>query len=116
MRNRTLHARRRLELIAVLLVVLAGAGLLDAAHAPAAAAPKVIVSLTIDDGFASAWGVRPELHKYGLHATFFINSGKLDQPGRLTTAQVRSLAAAGDEIGGHSVTHPNLANLDAPEA
>ena len=108
--------RTGLVLIAPLLVALGGVGLLVSSHARAATTPKVVVSLTFDDGFATAWGVRPELQKYGMHATFFVNTGKLNQPGRLTSAQVRQLAAAGDEIGGHSVTHPNIANLDAPEA
>jgi len=109
-------ARRRLILIASLLVVLAVVGLSVTAPAPAAAAPTVVVSITIDDGFQTAWSVRPELRKYDMHATFYVNSGKLNQPGRLTVAQVQQLSADGNEIGGHSVTHPNIANLDAPEA
>jgi len=108
--------RMRLALIVPLAIVLVGAGLLVASHARAATRPTVVVSITVDDGFETAWSALPELHKYGMHATFYVNSGKLNQPGRLTTAQVRQLAAAGNEIGGHSVTHPNLANLDAAEA
>jgi len=99
-----------------LCAALAGAGLVAAPRARAAPAPKVVVSLTFDDGFETVWGVRPQLRKYGMHATFFINSGKLNQSGRLTSTQVRQLAADGNEIGGHSVSHPNIANLDPPEA
>ncbi len=99
-----------------LCAVVAGVGLVGAARADAAPAPKVVVSLTFDDGFETVWGVRPQLRKYEMHATFFINSGKLNQTGRLTSSQVRQLAADGNEIGGHSVSHPNIANLDPLEA
>jgi len=107
---------RAAVIVVGLCVLLAGAGALATGRAHAAPAPKVVVSLTFDDGFESVWGVLPELRHYGMHATFFINSGKLNQTGRLTTAQVQHIAADGNEIGGHSVSHPNIANLDAPEA
>jgi peptidoglycan/xylan/chitin deacetylase (PgdA/CDA1 family) len=72
--------------------------------------------LTIDDGhedgYANAW---PVLHRYGFVATFFVISERIGRPGYITAAQLRTLAAAGNEIADHSATHIPLAGLSAAE-
>ena len=75
---------------------------------PATAAPTV-VALTFDDGWADQIDARPILAAHNFKATFFIISAKVNQVDYLTLAQLRTLAADGHEIGGHTLTHPDLA-------
>ena len=73
-----------------------------------------LCALTFDDGFAN----NEALLALGLPATVFIPTGWLggrhpDVPGApiLDADGVRRLHAAGLEIGGHTVTHPDLTQL-----
>jgi peptidoglycan/xylan/chitin deacetylase (PgdA/CDA1 family) len=68
------------------------------------------VSLTFDDGLKSAYGLRSLLAAHHVHATFYINSGTVDRhySGMMSWAQIRDLAADGNDIGGHTVTHVDL--------
>lgn len=71
--------------------------------------------LTFDDGYASdAAVVLPLLDRRGFPATFFVETGAVGRPGRLSREDLGSLAAAGMEIGSHTVTHRFLSEL--PEA
>lgn len=76
------------------------------------ARPQTVVSLTFDDGFLSQLRAQSILRRYGDHATFYINSARLDTARRLTADQVRLLAAEGNEIGGHTLDHVNLPTLE----
>lgn len=73
-------------------------------------------ALSFDDGFADSLG--SVLAELGLPATVFAVSGWLggehpDVPGAsiMTAPELRALHAAGVEIGGHTVTHPDLTTL-----
>jgi peptidoglycan/xylan/chitin deacetylase (PgdA/CDA1 family) len=66
----------------------------------------------------------PILHRYGMHATYFVPSGLVCMQSQaqcratspyLTIGDVRALAAGGDEIGGLTVLHQQLAGLPAAE-
>jgi peptidoglycan/xylan/chitin deacetylase (PgdA/CDA1 family) len=71
------------------------------------------VAITFDDGDASNLEVAlPLLRERGMVATFFVTSGFVDQPGMLTTAQLRALADAGMAIGAHGRSHAFLEDLD----
>lgn len=84
------------------------------------ALPGRPVLITFDDGYE---GVHrhclPVLAAHGFAATLFVSTGWLrgahEEGGALDTMldwdQVRELAAAGTEIGGHSHTHPQLDQL-----
>lgn len=67
-----------------------------------------IVALSFDDG-PSAYTpqILPVLHAYRVHATFFEIGAEVAQNPGLT----RAVVAAGDEVGNHSYTHPDLAYL-----
>jgi biofilm PGA synthesis N-glycosyltransferase PgaC len=70
------------------------------------------VELTFDDGNASDVEiVLPALLGRGLRATFFICSGRLDQPTFLSRSQVRELRAAGMGIGSHGIDHTSWRRL-----
>lgn len=76
--------------------------------------PKSII-LTFDDGYDSHFtAALPALERQGMIGTFFIVRGFVGQPNYLTREQVTALAAAGMEIGDHTVRHRDLAIL--PEA
>ena len=73
-----------------------------------------IVSLTFDDGFAVQSAAVDILAKHQLRGTFYINSGVVGQSARyMSWPQIRSLAAAGHEIAGHTIDHPHLSQLGA---
>ncbi|QHC28750.1 polysaccharide deacetylase family protein [Streptomyces sp. HF10] len=85
------------------------------------ALPARPVLITFDDGYEGVHRYAlPLLVRHGFPATVFVATGWLrgayDTGGGLDTMldwhQVRLLAAAGVEIGGHSHTHPQLDQLD----
>lgn len=80
--------------------------------------PATVVCLTFDDGHASVYEYGlPVLTKYGFSATSFINSGLVDNPTNMCWAQIISLASEHHwEIGSHSFSHANLAQLGYEEA
>ena len=64
------------------------------------------IRITFDDGNASdARHALPALLRSGLTATFFVCADRLDQPGSLSSADVRELADAGMTIGSHGLAH-----------
>ncbi|MFH0517178.1 polysaccharide deacetylase family protein [Streptomyces sp. M41] len=82
--------------------------------------PERPVLITFDDGYEGVHRhALPVLAKHGFAATVFVSTGWLKGPhdmgGGLDTMldwdQVRELAGAGVEIGGHSHTHPQLDQL-----
>lgn len=80
----------------------------------AASSPPRIVSLSFDDGRVSQGVVEDLLASRHLHGTFYIISRAVntgDDSESLTWAQIRSLARKGNEIGGHTRTHPHLPTL-----
>ncbi|MEW1819802.1 S-layer homology domain-containing protein [Arthrobacter sp. NPDC080031] len=84
--------------------------------APAAhAAPNTIITLTFDDANADQIPAAAILKSNGLKGTFFTPSGFLNAPNYMTTQQALALQADGNEIGGHTVTHPDLAQMGADE-
>ncbi|MYS43409.1 polysaccharide deacetylase family protein [Streptomyces sp. SID5998] len=83
--------------------------------------PRDPVLITFDDGYEGVHRhALPALAEHGFPATLFVSTGWLrgahDTGGGLDAMldwdQVRELAAAGVEIGGHSHTHPQLDQLD----
>jgi peptidoglycan/xylan/chitin deacetylase (PgdA/CDA1 family) len=81
------------------------------------AAGQTIVSLTFDDGRASSYAARSLLSAHGMRATFYMISGKIGSSAAyLGWQQVKDLSGDGNEIGGHTVFHPDLTLVDAAEA
>ncbi|MEW2133561.1 polysaccharide deacetylase family protein [Streptomyces sp. NPDC005435] len=83
--------------------------------------PRRPVLITFDDGYEGVHRhALPVLAQHGFPATVFVSTGwvrgRYDTGGSLDTMldwdQVRALADAGVEIGGHSHSHPQLDQLD----
>jgi peptidoglycan/xylan/chitin deacetylase (PgdA/CDA1 family) len=89
--------------------------LLALACAPAAVArAETVVSLTFDDGAVSQLEARGPLLAHGMRGTFYINSGLVDSNDYyMDWSQIAGLAGTGNEIGGHTLTHPHLTARNA---
>jgi len=104
---------------------LRGVGVGTLIDAMRAGRQRGLVGITFDDGFANlVEAALPELLRLGFTATMFICSGLLggtanwdDVPAwpLMSAEQVRELAAAGREIGSHTITHLRLAGADADQ-
>jgi len=65
-----------------------------------------LLSLSFDDGGASALHAAEALERRGWRGTFFITTGRLDTPGFLSRDGARELARRGHTVGSHSHSHP----------
>jgi peptidoglycan/xylan/chitin deacetylase (PgdA/CDA1 family) len=86
---------------------------------PAKAADgAVAVSLTFDDGLTSQYELAPTLAKHGAKATFYLSSGAIDERGgggTMSWPWAKELAAAGHEIGGHTLDQLDLTDPAMPD-
>lgn len=70
--------------------------------------PRTFV-ITIDDGWWDGYNYAFNiLLKYGFVATFFVIADRIGQPSFLAPDEIQILAAAGNDIGDHTVTHAAL--------
>jgi peptidoglycan/xylan/chitin deacetylase (PgdA/CDA1 family) len=100
---------------------LRGVSIGELVQAIGAGTAKGLVGLTFDDGYVGVLeNAVPELSRHGFTATMFIVTGQLggtnawdDGPvwPLMSADQVLKVAAAGMEIGAHSVTHTRLAGV-----
>ncbi len=104
---------------------LRGVSMSDLLAARRAGRAAGLVGLTFDDGYTDfVTHAMPALARYGFGATVFVIAGALgadnrwDRPGPrktlMTADEVRQAAAAGIEIGSHSLTHARLTGADEP--
>lgn len=107
--------RRRLALFLVALAIPAGS--LLATGGSATAATNTTVSLTFDDGQASHATTWPLLQARGMRGTFYINSGLVGSSSYyMNWSQIHDIGAAGNEIGGHTLTHADLTSVSTSTA
>lgn len=81
----------------------------------ARAEAPTVVSLTFDDGYADQMPAARQMNALGLRGTFYTPSGFVGQNGYMSQAEMHQLVASGNEIGGHTVTHPHLTAASADE-
>ncbi|MGA2666907.1 MAG: polysaccharide deacetylase family protein [Patescibacteria group bacterium] len=75
---------------------------------------RPIISLTFDDSLVSySTTALPLMNQYSYKSTAYIITGSVGdtQDGYMTLAQIKAAYAAGNEIGSHTVTHPDLDTL-----
>lgn len=114
--RRTDTAKKYKRIVAVLGALLLTAGALTGVALPARAAAQTIVSLTFDDGNGNQLAAEQVLKAHGLVGTFFITTSWIGTPGYLTQTDLHTIAGDGNEIGGHTVTHPDLTTLTSAAA
>lgn len=84
--------------------------------------PPGLVALSFDDGMDDNHRVAlPILREYGLPATIYVATGLIGQPNpwiapgagtrMMTEEELLEVAAAGIELGAHTVSHPDLSGL-----
>jgi endoglucanase len=78
--------------------------------------PPTVVTIQFDDGVADQIDTLPILSAHGMHATYYVNTGVIGDPTHMTWNQLQQLAAAGNELAGHTLTHVNLKPLKTTEA
>lgn len=72
--------------------------------------------MTFDDGYDTQFAAAPILANHKMAGTFYINSGDVGTAGHLTWTQLDQLAAAGNEVGGHTIDHVDLTKLTTAQA
>lgn len=77
---------------------------------------KGVLSIAFDDGRQSQYDYAyPLLQQYGIHATFYVISSYISDFSGYTSymsiSELENLQASGNEIGSHSVDHPNFLSL-----
>ncbi|MGZ5417487.1 MAG: polysaccharide deacetylase family protein [Nocardioides sp.] len=75
-----------------------------------------MVSLTFDDTLANQATALSVLQEYGMRSTVYVNSPRIGTRNYLSKAQLDSYVAAGHEVGGHTLTHPDLTAVSPDEA
>ena len=91
------------------------AQLFDALYkgAPLPARPIVI---SVDDGYVDdVRTILPELKRWHMVATFFVITGRMNEPGFLNATQIRELDRAGMDVGDHTAHHVDLRMLTPAE-
>jgi peptidoglycan/xylan/chitin deacetylase (PgdA/CDA1 family) len=84
------------------------AELADEMEADRPVATKTFV-ITIDDGWSDGYDYAfPIMRRYGYVGTFYMVAGRIDHTRSLTTQEMRTLEAAGNEIGNHTEHHVSL--------
>ena len=111
------HWRRCRSVRILAAVVLALVGSTGLMASPAHAAAPTVVSLTFDDGQASQAATLSMLQSRGMAGTYYINSAMVGPSSYyMTWPQIHDIAAAGNEIGGHTLHHTNLTTVSATTA
>ena len=93
-------------------------GILGPFAAARAATAHLVVSLTFDDSTEDQYtNALPALESHGMVGTFYAISGYIGvDSGYMTLPQLQAIYSAGNEIGGHTVLHPNLTQIGNDEA
>ena len=113
-----MHVTRRhgIALSAVLVLAAALIGFVVDLPAQAAATNPTVVSLTFDDSNADQMPAEQTMKSVGLTGTFYTVTNWIGASGWLTQSQLQTIAADGNEIAGHTVTHPDLIQVPATES
>jgi peptidoglycan/xylan/chitin deacetylase (PgdA/CDA1 family) len=72
--------------------------------------PDKTFVITLDDGWYDGYVYAfPIMRQYGFVGTFYVITSRINSADFLSTQELRTLEAAGNDIGNHTVNHTNLA-------
>src|SRR5262245_26220233 len=106
----------RVRIVTMLAATGLAVGLAVAVSPTAAAATQTVVTIQFDDGVADQYATLAVLSAHSMHATYYVNSGPAGDSSHMTWTQLTDLAAAGNEIAGHTITHANLKKMKTADA
>ncbi len=79
--------------------------------------PAKTLVITIDDGWSDGYDYAfPIMRKYGFVATYFVISSRIDHKDFLSSKEMRTLEAAGNDIGNHTENHISLTTVPLSRA
>lgn len=79
--------------------------------------PEKPIILTFDDGYSDFYqNALPLLLERNMTGVIYAITGRIDQSGYMTEAQIVDAKIKGIEIGSHTITHPNLSNTEPDRA
>lgn len=107
---------RGVGMVLAALVVAAGVFFYASPARHAAATAQTVVTIQFDDGNADVYQALTMLSNHGMHATFYVNTGVIGDSTHMTWTQLQNLFAAGNDIGGHTLTHVDLKKLKYADA
>lgn len=118
MRTRTVHSigKRAVAALATIVIVAAGLVFFAARATPASATVQTVVTIEFDDGNADQYQALAMFNARGMHGTFYVNTGYIGDASHMSWAQLQNLFAAGNDIGGHTLTHVDLKKLKTADA
>jgi len=111
-RTTTERLRRPWTFVSSILIMFVAA----LALAASAQAASTVVTLTFDDGNADQMNALPAMQQSGVKGTFYIISGVVGAQNYVTQANLKTIAQNGNEIAGHTVSHPDLTTVSSDEA
>lgn len=77
---------------------------------------RPMLTFSFDDGYASDYHIAFDiLAQNGIRGTFYVIGDRVDKSPHLHKTHIKEMADAGQEIGSHTVTHPELPNLTDEE-
>jgi peptidoglycan/xylan/chitin deacetylase (PgdA/CDA1 family) len=81
-----------------------------------ASLPSHPIIISVDDGYVDdVRTILPALERWHMVATFFVITGRMNEPGFLDAAQIRQLDRAGMDVGDHTAHHLDLPMLTPAE-
>jgi len=78
--------------------------------------PARPVAVTFDDTFANTQAAVERLREAGIPSTIYVQTNRIGLPDGPSVAALRELAAAGTEVGAHTVSHPYLESIPLADA
>jgi peptidoglycan/xylan/chitin deacetylase (PgdA/CDA1 family) len=78
--------------------------------------PEKSVLITFDDGHADVYQYAfPIMEQHGFFGAMYVVANRTQAPGFLSVDQLREMIESGWEIGSHTITHPDLAELSTQD-
>ena len=79
--------------------------------------PDKTFVITFDDGWYDGYVYAfPIMRKYGFVGTFYVITSRINSADFLSTQELQTLEAAGNDIGNHTVNHTSLATVSVSQA